>query len=65
LEGYYSVIANFQLNPQDGEAGLRSGNPIQAFLECIIKSVEKEEKQEESKEEEGEESKEGEDHMEE
>jgi 26S proteasome regulatory subunit N13 len=43
LEGYHSVIANFQLDPRDGEAALAAGNPIQAFLDCILASVEKEE----------------------
>lgn len=41
LSGYASVIANFNLNPVDGQASLAQGNPIQAFLDCIIKSVEK------------------------
>lgn len=49
LEGYHSVIANFQLDPKDGEAALAAGNPIQAFLDCILASVKKEE--EETKEE--------------
>jgi 26S proteasome regulatory subunit N13 len=43
LEGYHSVIANFQLDPRDGEAALAAGNPIQAFLDCILASVQKEE----------------------
>ena len=50
MEGYHSVLANFQLDPRDGEAAMASGNPIQAFLDCILASVEKEE-DEESKEE--------------
>ena len=39
LDGYHSVIANFQLDPKDGEEALRSGNPIQAFLDCVLASV--------------------------
>jgi hypothetical protein len=54
MEGYHSLLANFQLDPADGEQALRNGNPIQAFLDCILASVEKE--REESKD--GEESKE-------
>lgn len=46
LDGYHSVIANFQLDPRDGEAALTSGNPIQAFLDCVLASVEKEESEE-------------------
>lgn len=51
LEGYHSVIANFQLDPNDGQAALAAGNPIQAFLDCVLASVQKEEaaKKEESK----------------
>jgi 26S proteasome regulatory subunit N13 len=53
LEGYHSMIANFQLNAADGEQTLTTtNNPIQAFLDCIVASVQKEEeKGEESKEE--------------
>lgn len=46
LSGYASVVANFNLDPEDGQQSLASGNPIQAFLDCIIKSVEKEKKDE-------------------
>mmetsp|Transcript_14773 Transcript_14773/g.21791 ORF Transcript_14773/g.21791 Transcript_14773/m.21791 type:complete len:371 (+) Transcript_14773:91-1203(+) len=42
LEGYHSVIANFQLDPKDGEASIAVGNPIQAFLDCVLASVKKE-----------------------
>lgn len=55
MEGYHSVLANFQLDPADGEEALRNGNPIQAFLDCVLASVEKE--REESKEETTEETK--------
>jgi hypothetical protein len=56
MEGYHSVLANFQLDPADGEEALRSGNPIQAFLDCVLASVEKE-KEERTNEETMEESK--------
>jgi hypothetical protein len=52
LEGYHSVIANFQLDPNDGQAALAAGNPIQAFLDCVLASVQKEQdakKEEETK----------------
>lgn len=49
MDGFYSLIANFQLDPEDGHAALAAGNPIQAFLDCLLKSVEK--KADESKEE--------------
>merc|ERR1719469_326824 len=39
-ESYNSIIANFQLNPSDG---VQSGNPIEAFLQCLLKDVEKKE----------------------
>lgn len=48
-ESYHSIIANFQLEPQDGAAALASGNPIQAFLDCVIASVKKEKDAEEEK----------------
>ena len=47
MEGYNSVLANFQLDPADGEQALRSGNPIQAFLDCVLASVQKEDQKEE------------------
>jgi hypothetical protein len=40
--GYTNLIANFQLNATDGESALLlEQNPVQAFLNCIIASVEK------------------------
>jgi hypothetical protein len=50
MEGYHSVLANFSLDPQDGQAALASGNPIQAFLDAVVASVKQDE--EETKEEE-------------
>lgn len=46
-ESFNSILANFQLSPEDGAVALASGNPIQAFLDCVLKSVERE--KEESK----------------
>lgn len=45
LSGYASVIANFQLEQEAGQSELARGNPLAAFLECVIASVEKEEEQ--------------------
>ena len=51
LESYHSIIANFQLTAEDGAAAMASGNPIQAFLDCLLASVTKEnESTEEGKE---------------
>mmetsp|Transcript_756 Transcript_756/g.894 ORF Transcript_756/g.894 Transcript_756/m.894 type:complete len:462 (+) Transcript_756:33-1418(+) len=45
LEGYHSVICNFQLDPRDGQDALtHQANPIQAFLDCLVKQVEREQK---------------------
>eukprot|EP00980_Cylindrotheca_fusiformis_P028675 scaffold22635_cov134-Cylindrotheca_fusiformis.AAC.3 len=52
MDGYHSVLANFQLDAADGQQALtESNNPIQAFLDCVLASVKKE-KGEESKDEE-------------
>ena len=51
IEGYHSVLANFALDPNHGQAAIASGNPIQAFLDCVVASVENE-KEEETKQEE-------------
>lgn len=40
---FNSIIANFQLDAADGAAALAAGNPIEAFLNCLIKDVEKKE----------------------
>ncbi len=42
VSSFNSILANFQLNPEDGAAAMIAGNPIQAFLDCVLKSVEKE-----------------------
>jgi hypothetical protein len=41
--GFNSIIANFQLNHEDGAIALATGNPIDAFLNCLLKDVEKKE----------------------
>lgn len=43
--GLGSILANFQLSPEDGAAAMAMGNPIQAFLDCVLKSVEREKEQ--------------------
>jgi len=43
MDGYHSVLANFQLDASDGQNALSEGkSPIQAFLDCVLASVEKE-----------------------
>mmetsp|Transcript_18457 Transcript_18457/g.26947 ORF Transcript_18457/g.26947 Transcript_18457/m.26947 type:complete len:431 (+) Transcript_18457:64-1356(+) len=42
LDGFNSILANFQLRPEDGAIAMAAGNPIQAFLDCILKSVQRE-----------------------
>ena len=56
--GFNSIIANFQLDPSDGAAALAAGNPVEAFLMCLLKDVEKKEGVE-KKEDGGEEEKDG------
>ncbi|KAG7371006.1 UCH-binding domain containing protein [Nitzschia inconspicua] len=51
MDGYHSVLANFQLDAAHGQRALTSGqSPIQAFLDCVLASVENE-KASEGKEE--------------
>jgi hypothetical protein len=51
MEGYHSVLANFNMDANAGHATLtQTNNPIEAFLECVLASVQKE--GEESKDEE-------------
>lgn len=47
-----SILANFQLSPEDGARAMAMGNPIQAFLDCVLKSVEREKKEKAGREEE-------------
>ena len=52
MDGFHSVLANFGMSEGAQEAlQANSNNPIQAFLDCVLKSVEKE-KEGESKDEE-------------
>jgi len=52
-DGYHSVLANFNMADGAQEAlQCNSNNPIQAFLECVLKSVENEEGGEEERKEE-------------
>jgi 26S proteasome regulatory subunit N13 len=41
MDGFYSVLANFSLDPADGQASMIAQNPIQAFLDCVLAKVEK------------------------
>ena len=42
MDGYHSVLANFQLDASDGQRALSEGkSPIEAFLDCVLASVEK------------------------
>lgn len=54
---FNSILANFQLKPEDGAAAMASGNPIQAFLDCVLKSVQREQedakKNDETKDDDG------------
>ena len=43
VDSFNSIIANFQLDPSDGADALASGNPIEAFLNCLLNYVEKKE----------------------
>lgn len=42
MDSFNSILANFQLDPSDGALSMAVGNPIQAFLDCVLKSVQKE-----------------------
>lgn len=41
--GFNSIIANFQLNPKDGSVAMAAGNPVGAFLNCILRDIERKE----------------------
>jgi hypothetical protein len=41
--GFNSIMANFQLNPKDGAVAMAAGNPVGAFLNCILRDVERKE----------------------
>jgi hypothetical protein len=43
MDTYHSVLANFQLDAANGQQALATGqSPVQAFLDCILASVTKE-----------------------
>ena len=52
MDSFNSILANFQLKPEDGMLAMAAGNPIEAFLQCVLASVQRE-KDEEVKEEDG------------
>eukprot|EP00804_Cyclotella_cryptica_P029643 CCRYP_019039-RB/>CCRYP_019039-RB protein AED:0.01 eAED:0.01 QI:713/1/1/1/1/1/2/36/268 len=56
---FNSIIANFQLNPEDGAGALAAGNPIEAFLNCVLRDVERKEGVKQADTREGEETKDG------
>jgi 26S proteasome regulatory subunit N13 len=59
MDGFHSVLANFNMAEGAQEAlQNNSNNPIQAFLECVLKSVEKEGKDDEEEKMDEDESKE-------
>lgn len=37
-----SIMANLELRPEDGAIAMASGNPIQAFLDCVLKASQRE-----------------------
>jgi hypothetical protein len=45
MDNFNSILANFQLRPEDGAIAMMAGNPIQAFLDCVLKSVQRENEQ--------------------
>jgi hypothetical protein len=42
LTAFHDVIVNFSMNPDDGAIALANGDPIQAFLDCLLASVQRE-----------------------
>lgn len=51
MDNFNSILANFQLSPEDGALSMAVGNPIQAFLDCILKSLQKEKESQHTEEE--------------
>lgn len=65
---FNSIIANFQLEPSDGGEALARGDPIEAFLNCLLRDVERKEgvkKKDDGGDGEGGEGKDGDDKMDE
>mmetsp|Transcript_8304 Transcript_8304/g.15645 ORF Transcript_8304/g.15645 Transcript_8304/m.15645 type:complete len:453 (+) Transcript_8304:155-1513(+) len=52
MDNFNSILANFQLRPEDGAIAMMAGNPIQAFLDCVLKSVQRENEQQQKEDEE-------------
>jgi len=50
MDSFNSILANFQLRPEDGAIAMASGNPVQAFLDCVLKSVQREKDEKVAKE---------------
>lgn len=50
MDGFYSVLANFSLDPADGQDSMAQNNPIQAFLDALLAKVEREKEGEEQQE---------------
>lgn len=53
MDNFNSILANFQLRPEDGAIAMMAGNPIQAFLDCVLKSVQRENEQQQQQAVEG------------
>lgn len=51
--GVNSILANFQLRPEDGAIAMAAGNPIQAFLDCVLKSAQRETAEQEQQQQDG------------
>jgi len=50
MDSFNSILANFQLRPEDGAIAMASGNSVQAFLDCVLKSVQREKDEKVAKE---------------
>jgi hypothetical protein len=57
MDNFNSILANFQLRPEDGAIAMMTGNPIQAFLDCVLKSVQRENEQKQQQQQEEDETK--------
>lgn len=51
MDGYHSLLANFQLDASDGQKALAEGqSPVQAFLDCVLASVQNDKAEDEKEE---------------
>ena len=50
-DSFNSILANFQSRPEDGAIAIASGNPVQPSLDCVLKSVQREQNEKKKKEE--------------